>query len=1388
MRPMYTIDIWIYIIIMILTGAWTGYITNDVAIKMLFKEYGIGNFKLGGVIVKTRKDLEKNLSKLVEKEIINHNTLKSQFHKPELKEAVSKTVVSFFNDAIFENTQNTKISELPGFETTIENTLEFLNGYLENHLTDIFIQTSKEIELSDVISSDQAYNLSEAITKEILKLIKEERILVDVIHDLYNNYQEVSIDEVVGDQIIDVIIHNLNDMLNNIFDEMRYKHDKEIGLLITKLYRDLDLETFVETLETYIGEKKISYFINEETLSKLYKLFNNYLKDPNSKESIEVFCEGLIIALKKIDKPVIELFSGDLRNEVEKFLETQLPGIIEQLIEIVQRNSHEIEELIESSIDQTIYDQQTVKRIILSAIRMFLIENFTQKYDIINKIVELLKGIDIDDLSKTISVQVVDILHQKSIASIIHELETNNILTAKLISSQVHRVLTFLLERYLSDDIEHEEFLNQTVNDLFKVNLKSFINNITVTVLTKQLIYNEGIFGFVKEKISQSLKSIAKLPVNNFITKDKMSDYSNKIQDDLSIALIRKQPDLTEFVYRNMNHYLEKNHVAHLINHDKFTIKNQVVIDIILKSIRNAVDDNQEVRIHDLFHKINSIDNLSENVVNAIMDFLDNGLSNVLEGNIAKVVEDNIKNLSNEEVLEMMQEFMGTKLKPLTIIGAFLGGFVGLILTFFNQPAVLNFQNLPLNMLTYAGLGVLTNVVAIFFIFRPYKPLFGIKGFQGIIPKQIPVLARAMGQVVSNNLLSDDSINNMIQNNEERLKREFKENVKKDNYKVLRAYLNENSENITTQTNKSTLKYLRDNNNMLATKFASDVMKLDLNKINMEVFINVISDLFVKRINDSNEQVSKYLMTKFKSSRTIQELSEELNINTIEHKIDQVILNEIDKIVHTFNDKTYLSQLMSQNRDKIDAVINKPLIEVLPEKTKNNIEDFLYNLVSLYLYSRDKQRSLSNYVINEITTILNNNDSLDELFGGKFIELINFNMSSILEKIEETVNKWLINYREEINESVTKRAYNELTVMQQVGYKAINGDKLIKETVYRIIEEKIPSFVSQKIETLNQEIGHFFDNLGKIRLKDARLELRKEELQDYLAYVFESKEIEIKTRRFINGVMDHFLAFETNKLFDLIDVYQTDDILHKFNDIFILINSGVHNNLLSNKEKIAKDVSLIINKFITKEILSNRVRNLTLGITKEEVDSFVENLIQALNKDSFLSNNSYNLVEIVFNHFKNVPVDVLLDERYLRQDLKKLISKLTINDDIKSMVYSSLVSLYDVTINQFDQIVDDELKDRLLSDIIHSAYDVLSENLIDILQAVDFKEVTEREINSMEAKQIKELFDSFGRKYFRKLELYGAFGGIFAVEVVSLAMFLTYVVQHIKMKSTDINK
>ena len=388
-------------------------------------------------------------------------------------------------------------------------------------------------------------------------------------------------------------------------------------------------------------------------------------------------------------------------------------------------------------------------------IRIFLIENFTQKYDIINKIVEMLKGIDINDLSETISKQVIELLHKQSIASIIIELEDNNILTPKLIANQVHRILNFLCERYLSKDIEHADFLNKKINEIFKLNIKPFVNHLTVTIVTKQILYNEDLLLFLKNKISKTLKSITKMPISTFILETKVNEYAKSFQEGINDQLKKNYDDILDIIFKHLDNYFVNNNLSSILSQSKDTVlKSDVIIDIIIKSIDNLIEDSKNYYVHDLFNNINSIDNLSENVVNAIMDYLDTGLSSILEGNIAKVVESNIKTLSNEEVLEMMQEFMGKKLRPLTIVGGILGAIVGLILGIYygrqGDIAIfkfLDFGNMSVLLTSvgiYALLGYLTNVIAIYFIFRPYKPLFGIKALQGIIPKQIPALAEAM--------------------------------------------------------------------------------------------------------------------------------------------------------------------------------------------------------------------------------------------------------------------------------------------------------------------------------------------------------------------------------------------------------------------------------------------------------------------------------------------------------------------------------------------------------------------------------------------------------------------------------------------------------------------
>ena len=132
--------------------------------------------------------------------------------------------------------------------------------------------------------------------------------------------------------------------------------------------------------------------------------------------------------------------------------------------------------------------------------------------------------------------------------------------------------------------------------------------------------------------------------------------------------------------------------------------------------------------------------------------------------------------------------------------------------------------------------------------------------------------------------------------------------------------------------------------------------------------------------------------------------------------------------------------------------------------------------------------------------------------------------------------------------------------------------------------------------------------------------------------------------------------------------------------------------------------------------------------------------------------------------------------------MKKLIKKFTVEHHFEDVINRTVLDLLDSVIGKFSAIIDTDLKSRILSDIINATYDVIKNNSIPLLQAIDFHEVTVNEISVMEPKQIEKLFNSIGSKYFRKLEIYGVFGGIFAVEEVTLLSFLLYVSKLFKRK------
>ena len=160
----------------ILAGAANGYITNDVAVKMLFQKIG----PFGGVLEKTREEFIYNLSELVEREIINHNTLAGEINNDEFKENLTLLIEDMFMKELPEVIGTKKVSDVPEFDSIKDGIAELLSD--SDMIYDLLISMSENIKVNQIISYKQFNNILEEILVILSNLTDEPELVNEFIN------------------------------------------------------------------------------------------------------------------------------------------------------------------------------------------------------------------------------------------------------------------------------------------------------------------------------------------------------------------------------------------------------------------------------------------------------------------------------------------------------------------------------------------------------------------------------------------------------------------------------------------------------------------------------------------------------------------------------------------------------------------------------------------------------------------------------------------------------------------------------------------------------------------------------------------------------------------------------------------------------------------------------------------------------------------------------------------------------------------------------------------------------------------------------------------------------------------------------------------------------
>ena len=280
-----------------LVGAIIGYITNWIAVKMLFrpsKAIYIGKFRLPftpGIIPKNQSRLATGISNTISGSLLNEDVLKENLLSEDIKNQINEYIDSFLNsdetEAISLNDLIKQTEYSDKLNTTISNLIETISNSI--------LTTIKEANLAEALSIQIENAIKENMQKNVItKLIKKPVIdgLSANLEPKINEYIDINGKDLIKGMVEKELTKYLNTSNMDVKDFINQSNIDIKGIIIS-LYSSIISTKLSSILETINISKVIENEINSFEPKKMEELVLSII----SKELNAVVNLGAIIGL-----------------------------------------------------------------------------------------------------------------------------------------------------------------------------------------------------------------------------------------------------------------------------------------------------------------------------------------------------------------------------------------------------------------------------------------------------------------------------------------------------------------------------------------------------------------------------------------------------------------------------------------------------------------------------------------------------------------------------------------------------------------------------------------------------------------------------------------------------------------------------------------------------------------------------------------------------------------------------------------------------------------------------------------------------------------------------------------------------------------------------------
>ncbi|WP_326907387.1 DUF445 family protein [Sedimentibacter sp. MB31-C6] len=1347
-----------YIIQAFLGGA-SGYITNDYAINMLFKEYT--PLKIGGVIKKTRNEFIDNLSNIIENDIISKDKINEILHDEKFNAKFEALTNDFFTIFLYDSIENNSISDIRGIDSTIQKTGEFLENNITKFLSELIYFFIDNINIEEVFTEEQLTKITNSIISSITSMIENSDFVDEVLNNLYNEISHIKIANILGNlekskkNIVSNILYELENIVNN----------NNINDKILNIYKTTEVNKALVAGKEIFYNKKIKDIINlsEEEKIKLSQLFVDFINSHKGQNILYEMSNSLFLYGEKCDKSIFQILDANFEKSLKLYLLENIPILTEKLIEWLNENNNNIDKIINNSIDEVIEESDGLKGKLLSTIKDSYFNNLSSKYNIVQKVIDYVKSISEPEmLSSSISAKIINLLNNLSIKEIVAEAENNSIDSIKT---------TIFITNYINSHFE--VVFNQLLYYILESQVKDFLpkellSKKTITNLitkSKKIISSNYFHNNIENKVNIYLSNITNKSVGDLLNEEKFKNNIHEIKNIFITQLNENSSEIKKLI---------KNNIIKIDFNKKLDnpVIHELLINNINKKYHSESNKIKEKNMSLLIDKLNSIDNLNKNSTKALQNYIINNMDKILEGSVKNIVAENLNKLNDDELVDFANDFIGRELKPIMYFGGILGVVAGIILA--------AFQNVPLNpghiniinMITYALVGFSTNAIAINMIFKPYKEkkilskLPFLKNFSlGYIIKNQKIFAKNTAFYIENNLLSKKSINELFIKNEQKIRSSLTSSISANNYEVLNKLLVNNKNNIINKTYMFTRDLILNNQNSIGNFTYNEISNIKLSSLLTDSNISNLSAISTDLLLDNQKKIGNLLY-----SNSISYLDSSKFKNKINISVSKKFNKHYNKTYEFLDNPMKIKNSLLKYNNKYQAYINRPLSEIISTETNEELILIVNNKIHEILISENYRENITNVIIKLFNNYFQKNKNFEDLFEGKLKNYINSKVPMLLDKLSLSIKNNVITKKDSISTKVKIEIKNHLGVLEKGMYSLIGGDELIDKLMNKIIVNKIPEFMDDK----ENEVLHIVYNLLNDKLYKSKVDnlhnfLNKIQIKsiidNYLSDLDNVKNIEDKLKLIIKETVFKIEKVNLNSLLKFMSLNDINNTFTLYKDELKVIFSYLSESLKNNKEEIIAAVDRTTNFIVEEFYKSCSFKKIFKDVTEEDINIIVNNLIIILNKNDNLQNSFSFLIKEYKEYVSQNNLSEFIDKDEFMKSTELFVMKLLNNPKTEIHLKNFYSSLLNESTNCNFSFIDEKTKSYFLNIFVNSSINSVRNNIDELLKSIELDKIAREEIENMEPKKIHEMFNSFADKYFKKLMLYGLGGFVFGINM-----------------------